>query len=325
MKSIVRLSVIALALSSCGQERSAGGSLETENVYDALVLEVDSIAPPAGRLGLFPVVATVRLDLAKNRFDRLPSDGRGLVVERMDGKPVTFSIQMWAPAEKMARIQVRLEGELLEGGRRFQVRTGGDTSSQSSNTDALWAWIPDTLRTEWSSVLVDNFERAELNNLLPNKSVWFTRKADSATMSVPATVAAGGGRKGKAVSFQYDAPLSRNDFVLLETAIATHPVNFGSLDSIVFWARGTGILSVSLDHLWNEGGSKTWMHDDLDSTWTRWCVRPDDFDKANSVAGNLGWASVHDSITHLTFFATGTGTVMLDDIRIHGLTTEDFK
>lgn len=311
-------------LAGCGEERSAAISFETENVAAGLVLSVDSIAPPAQRLGWFPYVATVRLDTLVFNF-RNSTDGGDLVVEQMDHTPVAFAIQNWEPKQGWARIQVRLEGDLLAGGRKLRIRYD-DAPVQSSNPAAVWAWIPDTLRNSWMSVLVDDFEHGELKNALPNQSVWFTGKSDSATMSTPTLVPAGGGRSGTAVSFEYSAVSSRNYYVLFETALSPRPVNFGSLDSIVFWARGNGTLSVSLDKLWPPDTTKTWMHSNLDSTaWQRWCVRPQDFDPPANIAGNVGWESIRDSITHLTFFATGSGKVMLDDIRIFGLNRDDFR
>lgn len=319
------LLVAGAIIGGCGEDRSSGISFETENVRAArLVLDVDSIAPPSQRLGWYPYVASIRLDSNNFMFDSAASDGSDVVVERMDGTAVPFAIQGWSSKDAWARLLVRIEGDLLAGGRTFLVRVDPEARYQSS-ASAVWAWIPDTLRSAWSSTLVDDFEHGELRNLLPNTSVWFTGKADSATLSPPTLVAAGGGRAGTAVRFDYNAPASRHDYVHFETKLSSHPVNFRSLDSIVFWARGQGILSVSLDHLWDGGGSKTWMHDDLDTAWRRWCVRPADFDPPGSTAGNLGWASVHDSVTHLTFFATGSGTVMLDEIRIYGLVKDDFR
>ena len=307
----------------CGDDRSAGISFETENVSARAVLDVDSIAPPAQRLGWYPYVATVRLDSSMIDIDSA-SGGANLVVEQMDRTPVAFAIQRWMPAEGWARIVVRLEGDLLAGGRKLVVRND-DKRLHNADLAAVWAWIPDSLRNSWTSVLLDDFEHGALTNLLPNQAVWSTRKADSATMTTPTLVPAGLGRSGTAVRFEYDAPLSRNDYVLFQTTLAPHPVNFGGLDSIVFWTRGTGILSLSLDHNWKGGSSKTWMHDDLDTVWTRWRVRPQDFDPPSQSAGNKGWESVHDSITHITFFATGSGYVTIDDIRIHGLNRDDFR
>jgi hypothetical protein len=307
----------------CGDDRSAGISFETENVSAGAVIDVDSIAPPAQRLGWYPYVATVRLDTSMIDIDSA-SAGANLVVEQMDRTPVAFAIQRWVPAEGWARILVRIEGDLLAGGRKIVVRND-DKLLYNADPDVLWAWIPDTLRTAWTSVLLDDFEHGALTNLLPNQAAWSTKRADSARMTEPTLVPAGSGRTGTAMRFEYDAPLSRNDFVLFQTTTSPRPVNFGGLDSIVFWARGTGILSLSLDRNWNGASSKTWMHDDLDTVWTRWRVRPQDFDPPGEHAGNKGWDSVHDSITHITFFATGSGFVMIDDIRIFGLNKDDFR
>lgn len=316
------LAVAAFLSGGCSPNPSTGGTIETENLSGVFL--VDSVIPAGRRLGLSAVVATLRLDSTNFDFRQVAENGDDLVVERMDGSRIPFMLRRWEPSRRWARIQIRFEGRLLAGGGRFRVRADSQATPGSDST-AVWRAISDSLRTAWTSILVDDFEHGELRNLLPNGSPWYTNKSDSAKQSTPVLVPAEGGRAGTAVRYEYDAPASRHDFVLIGNTLSSHPVNFRSLDSIVFWARGKGIQSVSLDHLWDGGGSKTWMHADLDSNWVRWRVRPQDFDPPGSTAGNLGWDSVHDSVTNLSIFATGSGWVMLDDIRIYGLEMDDFK
>lgn len=309
----------------CGFGPSTGGTIETENL--SLVFSVDSVIPAGRRSNQTAVVATLRFDSSNFDFHKVAPDGHDLVVERMDGNPIPFAIRKWDSAHHWARVQVRFEGGLLTGGRQFRVRTES-ASAPRSDSARVWRSISDSLKISWTSVLVDDFEQGELRSRLPNAAIWHTNKADSATMTTPLLVEAGGGRSGKALRYEYRAPASRHDFVLVGTVLATHPVNFRSLDSIVFWARGVAIQSVALDNLWNGGSSKTWMHADLDTVWTRWRVTPQNFDPPGTTAGNVGWASVHDSVTNLSIFATApatSGWVMLDDIRFYGMEQDDFK
>jgi hypothetical protein len=318
------LLAFALVAASCDSPRRAGGSVETENVT-ALVVDVDSIAPVAARVGGLPIVATVRLDSTNFDFEHTGPNGEHLAVERLDGSPVPFTIHRWEAAGKWARVQIRIEGESLRRGSRIRLRTGSIRPSMSDSV-TVWAWIPPDLVQRWTSVLVDDFEQGGLRTRLPVASSWYVKQADSGTISEPALVAADDGRSGSALRFDYDAPPPRAGYVLLGTTLSDRPVNFASLDSIVFWARGSGILSVSLDHQFPGGAvTKTWMHNDLDSNWTRWCVRPRDFDSPSSSAGLVGWDSVHDSVTTLSLFAAGRGTVWLDDIRFFGMHEDDFR
>lgn len=315
------LAGLAIAATSCDSGRSAGGSFETENV-SAFEVSVDSLAPAARRLGWTSYVATVRLDSQVYDFGKNPEAG-DLVVEKLDGTALPFAIHRWEAKAKWARIQVRLEGELLRRGARFRIRSG-IVLLPLSDSAGVWSGIPARLQEEWTSVLVDDFESGANSNLLPAGNPWFTQRTDSTSISDPQWVGAGPGRPGQALKFDYVAPQYAG-YVLLATELASHPVNFASLDSIVFWAKGQGILSVSLDHKDSVAGSKTWMHDDLDSNWTRWRVRPQDFDPPSANGGNHGWDSVHDSVTTLSFFASTSGTVMLDDIRFFGLHEDDFR
>jgi hypothetical protein len=313
---------LALLGASCDAGRTAGGTVETENV-SALVVSTDSVAPSARRMG-YPIVATVRLDSSNFDFDRAGPGGEDLVVEKMDGTSIPFAIHRWEAKERWARIQVRIEGDLLRKGSHFRLRSAINLVGLSDSA-TVWDWIPDNLREQWTSVLVDDFEHGDARTLLPDSSAWYTKQIDSATITDPVFVAAGGGRTGTALRFQYNAPAPWPVYVLMGTTLANRPVNFASLDSIVFWAKGNGILSVSLDHQWSGGVTKTWMHNTLDTNWTRWRVRPQDFDPAASSGGNVGWVSVHDSVTTLSFFASGSGTVMLDDIRFFGMHEDDFR
>ena len=324
----IRLGIFALGCGLLGtgcDDRSAGGSFETENL-SALVVSVDSLVPAGRRFGEVPVVATVRLDSTNFDFSQVSLEGKGLAVERMDGGAIPFSVTKWKPFERWGRIQVRLEGELLRGGRRFRVSAKAN-DSRLSDSGAVWKGIQNPVRDGWISVLVDDFEAGKLQTRLPNGGSWYTNKSDSASISTPVLLAAEGGRQGNGLRFEYNAPASRHDYVLVGTSLGKIPINFRCLDSIVFWAKGAGILSVSLDNQLSPGGSKTWAHGDLTTEWKRWRVRPQDFDPPNSSTGNgnLGWQSVHDSVTALSFFATGSGTVMLDDIRFYGMEEDDFR
>jgi len=314
----------ALLGASCDSDRVAGGALETENPF-ALGLSADSVAPLAMRVGTFPVVATVRLDSANFDFERAGSSGQNLVAEELDGTPIPFAIHRWEAKDRWARIQVRIEGEMLHKGSRFRLRSTTDTIGKPDSA-VVWARIPESFREQWISVLVDDFEQGVVRTRLPIGAPWYVKQADSATISDPVFVSAEGGRTGTAIRFDYNAPSALPGYVLMGTTVANRPVNFGSLDSIVFWAKGKGILSVSLDHQFPSGAvTKAWMHDDLDSTWTRWRVRPQDFDPAATSGGIVGWASIHDSVTTLSIFASGSGTVTLDDIRFFGMHEDDFR
>lgn len=311
-----------ILVSGCDADRSAGGTMETENL-NALVVRADSVAPMAMRWEGSPVVATVRLDSGNFAMDRAGRGGEDLVVEELDGKPIPFAIQKWVASERWARIQVRLEGNLLRRGARFRLRSAFNLSPLSDSA-TVWRWISPELRERWISVLVDDFESGVNNNMLPAGNPWFTHQTDSTSISDPQWVGAGPGRSGKALRFDYVAPPYAG-YVLLATNLSSRPVNLASLDSIVFWAKGQGVLSVSLDHKDSLAGSKTWIHGDLDSNWTRWRVRPQDFDPPSATGGNRGWESVHDSVTTLSFFASTSGTVMLDDIRFFGMHEDDFR
>jgi hypothetical protein len=110
------------------------------------------------------------------------------------------------------------------------------------------------------------------------------------------------------------------------------------MDSIVFQARGSGRVRLSLEHLDSSQiqlvyqgrlgelhPSRTWTSRTLYAGWSRIALRPADFDAADGLSGNVGWSGVRDSINYLTFFIEGGSEMWLDDIRFHGIVRGDLR
>jgi hypothetical protein len=114
-------------------------------------------------------------------------------------------------------------------------------------------------------------------------------------------------------------------------------VDLSSMDSVVFWARGTRSIedssqwiSFSVDVLMDsvelakngyENG-KAWVHMTLDTAWTRYVVTPKDLADTARIGGNIGWENVKDHVTNLNFFGGGVGhdfEMWVDDVYIYGV------
>lgn len=96
--------------------------------------------------------------------------------------------------------------------------------------------------------------------------------------------------------------------------------DLSNLDSVSFMARGDGRVSLAFDH-WDDVDSaftdKAWIHIEINSSWTRYVVKPSDFLKADSIGGNTGWDSVKKAVTNITFFGNNGKEFWLDDIVLY--------
>ena len=97
------------------------------------------------------------------------------------------------------------------------------------------------------------------------------------------------------------------------------------LDSITFYAKGSGALKLSLER-WEKAASdnlKAWTADiPLSTSWTPITVTPADFLSPESDTLSTGWESVKSTVTRLHFFGIGGSELSLDDIKIYGKTTK---
>jgi hypothetical protein len=310
-------------LPGCGSDRVSGNSVETENTVALGILPVDSFLPEWNRPASHLTVATLRFDARNFDFSRSSATGRGLRLERMDSTLLPFEIVFWDSTASRGRLRVRLDSALLTRGSRIRIRSRLPQAN-FANSQATWQGIPDAQRLSLTSVLVDDFEHGTLWNRLPDSSLWYSSASESCSVSSPFLVPAGHGRTGNALAINYRAPQQLFRFSLLGSRLGTKPNSLRSLDSLVFWARGSGSLSAAFDHLYGITGPKSWKSNmPLDTAWRRIRIRPEDLDPADGVGDNYGWKAVRDSVTHLTFLVNTGSELVIDNVRLYGIDRDD--
>jgi hypothetical protein len=319
-RALVSLLAVLLFLSGCG-EPQAGNSVETENTAGARVLEVDSFLPawnhPTGG-----TVATLRFDRANFVFSASTRNGRDLRFERLDGSLLPFEVDVWDTSAEIGRVLVRLDSSLYAPQAAVRMRWGSSQAS-SANPTGVWSGLPDSVALLANSVLVDDFEGGDDTTKLPDLDVWRDGFSDSAYVSPLAFPTAGQSRPGTALHVTYSAPSP--SYAVVATSLSNGPRSLRSLDSLVFWARGTGTLSVAFEHLTGLVGPKAWAQIPLDTGWTRVRIRPTDLDSADGIGYNFGWSYVRDSVTDLTFILQDGSDFWLDDVRLHGIDRDDLR
>jgi len=317
LSMIVLFSLLAVG---CGSDRVAGNTTETENLLTAREFKVDSILPKWYHSDTGTVIATLRLDSSDVDFRHTDSIGRDLSVERGDSTPIPFQVVFWDRVAGLGRIQVRLDSSLRVPGAKIRLRWGFPFQRRSDSV-AVWRSVPDSERVVLNSILIDDFEHGSDVSLLPSATSWYAFTTDSAQVSVPTLEPAQAGRSGTVAHISYQG----NGWQMIGLQLGGHR-NLRSLDSLVFWARGTGIVSPTLENLDSMNAGKAWKHIPLDSTtWTRIRIRPSDFDTADNQAGNVGWNPIRYRVTTLTFFVSTGRDLYLDDIRMYGVNQDDFK
>jgi hypothetical protein len=217
-----------------------------------------------------------------------------------------------------------MDTSLLGRNSRFLVRWGRPPQARTNPTE-VWRGIPDSQKLEINSVLVDNFENGNMQNLLPIPQTWYTATSDSGKISWFTLGSAGAKRTGNALGIAYAANAITGQYALIGTEMGPGTYSLRSLDSLVFLARGSGSFYPSFDHFVNNRGYKARVKVVIDSTWRRIRVRPIDFDTTIDASGNIGWSKIRDSVTNLTFMISGNGELWVDDIRIYGIDRDDLR
>ncbi len=320
--------VLLALLASCAMDRAAGNSVETESDFAAArLLDVDSLLPEWNRPTGSTTVATLRFDRFNFDFSHSRPDGRDVRLERQDSTLLPFEVVYWDTAARLGRLNVRLDSSLLRSDAKIRVRWGGSFGTILSDRIRTWEGIHEARKLDLTSQAVADFESGGDTTLLPTRSLWKNFAMDSARILGMAIAPADKGRPGAALHLRY-VKTNRNSYAVVNTMLirgSSAPRSLRALDSIVFWARGNGQLRFAFDHVQGDRWPKAWTTRTLDSTWTRYSIRPVDLDPPSSVGNIVGWEGVRDSVTHLTFIADNGSDIWLDDIRLHGVNRDDLR
>lgn len=318
------LFTFAALLIGCADDRSAGGTTETDNMLAARTFDVDSLLGEGNASGKATTIAMLRLNTSNALFDSTSPKGADLAVETIDRVPIPFRVVYWDKQASIGRIEVRIAPALQGSKHRIRLRWDLKDSVRSDST-AVWRGISSSQRLALTSVLVSDFEQNSLQTLLPVPGPWTTNfGGDSASISDPEVVLADAGRDGRAIHVSYTAPI-KVSYARLGVPLGNRPYILRSLDSIEFWARGAKTIVTVAFECNTVSNKKAWTPRYPDSTWKRFTVRPSELDSPSVNGGNVGWLGVRDSVTHLGFFVAQGNQAWFDSIRLHGIAREDLE
>jgi hypothetical protein len=318
-----------LLLAACDERVAGGNGTSTDNVVTARVLSVDSMAlglPLDGR-GPYPLLVT--LDSQNFDFSHSFPDGSDLRIQRMDSTPLPFQIREWDSASGHASLWVRLDSLRFGTGQRIRLRANKDSTTNRSDPAGTWSGVSDSVRRDVASVLLADFENG--SSLVPLPCAcnnWYASASSGAALTLPAKgaafataiQAAGDGRTGHALHLSFTA--KSPEWVLAGTNLGFGYHRFGGLDSVTFWAKGVGTMHISLENRRDTSGHmKAWAGFVMDTGWTRYAIKPSQFEAPGST---FGWRpGVSDSVTTFSVFGQDGTDLWIDDIRFNGISPSE--
>ena len=138
---------------------------------------------------------------------------------------------------------------------------------------------------------------------------------------------AGSGREGKALHWKSSAAFGKWSFFGTWICKEESPCDLSAMDSIVYYARGTGVISIAFETLGSSNTEgKTLAYDTLDtgSEWQRRVITPANFKPRDDLYGNLGWDVISKAVTTISIAAYDETEFWIDDIVLYGVKPSDF-
>ena len=138
---------------------------------------------------------------------------------------------------------------------------------------------------------------------------------------------AGAGREGRALHWKSSAAVGKWSFFGSWICKEESPCDISATDSIVFYARGTGVISIAFETLGSSNvEGKTLAYDTLatDGEWSRRVIKPSNFKPRDDLYGNLGWDLVSKAMTTISIAAYDDTEFWIDDVVLYGVKPSNF-
>ena len=138
---------------------------------------------------------------------------------------------------------------------------------------------------------------------------------------------AGAGREGRALHWKSSAAVGKWSFFGTWICKEESPCDISATDSIVFYARGTGVISIAFETLGSSNvEGKTLAYDTLatDGEWSRRVIKPSNFKPRDDLYGNLGWDVISKAMTTISIAAYDDTEFWIDDVVLYGVKPSNF-
>ena len=226
----------------------------------------------------------------------------------------------------------------------MRVIIGDSVVEQSTKIDAGEDVSANVRTFEPDSVKVLDFESASAQFTIKELGISETGYMSSTDTSVKTTpeveiipetrkdlsefiVEAGADREGNAIYWETSAVKPGSwSFYGIWICKEESPCDLSATDSIVYYARGTGVISIILETLGETNTEgKTLAYDTLKTDeWQRRVIKPENFKPRDDLYGNLGWEVISENVTTISIAAYDSTEFWIDDVVFYGIKPSDF-
>ncbi|MBN1578523.1 MAG: hypothetical protein JW913_18315 [Chitinispirillaceae bacterium] len=197
--------------------------------------------------------------------------------------------------------------------------------------------VESALQANFSGVFVDDFDIAA--NLMSYFKIgnWYIAHGGAVTVTFPTSrektdsthipykdaLVAAGARAGKSLHVNYNAE-SADFYLIVGAKASTRQAGFTHINTITFWAKGSGILTVRLHGEENIDKPQALAYAYLDTMWRQFTVTSDMYEILDPSNKSATWDDVKKRMTWLSFMPGSDGTdFWLDDIWLKGIAMRD--
>ena len=274
-------------------------------------------------------VVFVRLGSANFDFSETMKNGNDIRFTDQSGNRLQFKKAFWNDSLQQAELQVRINGTAdVES----IVMYWGKTAALDANSDNIWKGLPDSLRTALNSVKIIDFEKQKLESAFDYEDGahdWYFQPQDSNVTTTPSNknvqdALEKSDERGGYVFHWKSTSKKKGKWSMIGSRINNIPSSFEGLDSIAFYAKGSGELGFAIEVL-DEPTGKTKYVDYLDSNWKRFSFTPNNFVPGDGEFGNMGWDFVKGRVTTITIWIVDESEMWIDDVILYGVNRDNFN
>lgn len=274
-------------------------------------------------------VVFVRLDSANFNFNEAMKNGNDIRFTDQDGNRLAFKKAYWSDSLKQAELQIRINGT---SSIEELVMYWGKTAALDASSNDIWKDLPDSLVTAIHSIKIIDFDSQKLETAFDygdGTRDWYFNPQDSNVTTTPS-------RDNVQDAFEFNnerqsyvfhwksTSKKKGKWSMIGSRINRNPSSLEGIDSIVFFAKGSGELGFAIEVL-NEPTGKTKYVDYLGSNWKRFSFTPDDFVPGDGEFGNMGWDFVKARVTTFSIWIVDDSEMWIDDVILYGVNRDNFN
>ena len=274
-------------------------------------------------------VVFVRLDSVNFDFGEAMKNGNDIRFTDQSDNRLKFKKVFWNDSLQQAELQIRINGTSSV---ESLVMYWGKTAALEASSNDIWKDLPDSLVTAIHSIKIIDFDSQKLETAFDygdGTRDWYFNPQDSNVTTTPS-------RDNVQDAFEFNderqsyvfhwksTSKKKGKWSMIGSRINRNPSSLEGIDSIVFYAKGSGELGFAIEVL-DEPTGKTKYVDYLDSNWKRFSFTPDDFVPGDGEFGNMGWDFVKARVTTFSIWIVDDSEMWIDDVILYGVNRDNFN